>query len=389
LPLGSTGAQGAQWQVPVCIRYETGDGNSTECFLLDKPSAEYPLRNASSCPAGISANANGTGYYIAAYRGGLLENLLGKASEWLNAAERITLLHDLKELANSGDAKESAALAAARTFANSPERQLGVEAREIVGEARDLVPPALRPNYAAFVRKTFGASAAQLGWQAKTEDDADTRLLRASLVPFVAREGDDAALQSEARRLALDWLEEHRGIDPDMLRAVLSTAAYSSGQKLFDHLLTELKNTEDRHERGAIVAALGSFRDPGIVQQALGLLLSPQIDVRETVHLILSGLGEPPTEKLPFEFVKAHYDEILKRLPRAGDLDAAASLVLVGGPFCDEPSRRAFVGFFQLRVANFLGGPRNYAQVLEGIRLCEARRAAQSEDVAQFFARQQ
>jgi alanyl aminopeptidase len=388
LPLGSTGSQSAQWRVPVCVRSVAGGDSAPECFLLDKPSAEFPLKNASSCPAEIFANGNGTGYYITSYQSELLDKLLAEGSDLLYAAERVTLLHDLKALADSGDAKESAALTAARAFANSPERQLGVEAREIVGGARDLVPPALRPNYAAFVRKTFAASAAKLGWQAKSEDDADTRLFRASLVPFVAREGEYVALQEEARHLAFAWLEDRRGIDPDMLRVVLSTAAYSSGQNLFDRLLAELPKTEDRHERSAIVAALGSFRDPKLVQQALGLILVPQLDIRETVHLLLGGLGEPETQRLPFEFVKAHYDDLLKRLPRAGDLDAAASLVLVGGPFCDEPSRRAFVDFFQDRVANFLGGQRNYAQVLEGIRLCEARRAAQSEDVAQFFARQ-
>jgi cytosol alanyl aminopeptidase len=388
-PLGSTGSQGTQWQVPVCVRYQAGDSPATECFLLDKPSAEFPLKSASSCPAGISANAGGTGYYITSYQGGLLEKELGDGSEWLNAAERVTLLHDLKTLADSGDAKESAALAAARTFANSKERQLAAQAREIVGGARDLVPPALRPNYAAFIRKTFGARAAELGWSAKPDDDADTRLLRASLVPFVAREGRDTALQAEARRLANGWLENRTGVDFDMLRAVLSTTAFSGGQDLFDRLLAELKKTQDRRERGVIVAALSSFRDPKIVQQAIELLFAPQFDVRETAGLMFSGLGDPQTQTLPFEFVKAHYDEVLKRLPREGDFDAAAALPFVGEPFCDEPSRRAFVEFFQDRVSHFLGGPRNYAQVLEGIRLCEAQRAAQSEDVAKFFAQQQ
>ena len=386
LPLGSTGAQGARWQVPVCVRYQGGADNSTECFLLDKLSAEFPLKNASSCPAAIFANASGVGYYVTAYRGGLLEKLLAKGSDWLSATERLTLLHDLKALANSGDATESAALDAARVFAQSSEWPLGVEAREIVGAARDMVPTALRPNYAAFVRRTFGADAAKLGWKAKADDGAETRLLRSSVVPFVAREGDDNALQGEARRLALGWLDNRKGIDPDMLRVVLSTAAYSGGADLFDRLLAELKKTEDRHDRGAIVGALGSFRDPALVERALGLLLVPELDVRETVHLIFSGLNEPRTQTLPFEFVKAHHDEILKRVPREGDLDAAASLVFVGGPFCDEPSRVAFVDFFKDRVGNFLGGPRNYAQVLESIRLCEARRAAQSEDVTRFFA---
>jgi len=386
LPMGSTGGQGAQWQVPVCVRYPAGDTTETECFLLDKPTATFPLKSTSSCPDGISANAGGSGYYIASYQGDLLDRLLRSGGEWLSSAERVTLLHDLKALAGSGDVNESAALAAAQTFANSNERQLAAQAREIVGEARDLVPPTLRSNYAAFVRKTFGSRAMELGWSTRPDDDPETRLQRASLVPFVAREGDDAALQGAARRLADDWLENHRGVGPDMLRPVLSTAAFSGGPDLFDRLLAKLQTTQDRHERGAILAALASFRDPKTDQRALELVLDPKFDVREIVGVIFSGLGNPQTQMLPFEFLRTHYDDVLKRLPRAGDYDAAASLPFVGGPFCDEPSRQAFVDFFQDRVSHYLGGPRNYAQVLEGIRLCEARRAAQSENVAAFFS---
>ena len=213
--------------------------------------------------------------------------------------------------------------------------------------------------------------------------------MRASLVPFVAREGDDTALQAGALLLTLGWLDNRKGIDPDMLHAVLSTAAFSGRQDLFDRLLAELKKTQDRRQRGAIIGALGSFRDPKIVQQALGLLLDPQFDMREISRLAFTGMGDLQTQTLPFEFLKAHYDEVLKRVPREGDFDGAAMLPFVGGAFCDEPSRLAYVGFFQDRVASYLGGPRNYAQVLESIRLCEAQRAAQSEDVAQFFARQQ
>jgi len=388
LPLGSTASHGASWQTPVCVRYDAGDGAAKECFLLDKTSAEFPLKNASSCPARISANADGGGYYISAYPGELLEKMLADKSGWSDAAERVTLLHDLRTLAEAGDARESAALAAAQTSANSPERELAAQAREIVLGARDLVPSALLRNYAAFVRRAFGARAVELGWSAKPDDDADTRLLRANLVPFVAQTGEDGDLQAEARHLALGWLKDRKGVDPEMLRAVLTTAAFGGGQDLFDRLVAELNKTQDRSERGAILAALGSFGDPKIARQALELVLDTKRDIRETARLLLGSSHDPRTAAVPFEFIKAHYDELLERLPREGDFDTGSMLLFSGRPFCDEPSRRAFVEFFQDRAPRFLGGPRNYAQVLEGIRLCEARRAAQSEDVSLFFTGQ-
>jgi len=103
-------------------------------------------------------------------------------------------VHDLKTLAGSGDAKESAALAAARTFANSPERQLAANPAKSLAVARVCwCLPRFLPNYAAFIRKTFGARAGgpRLGRPSRMTI-ADTRLMRASLVPFVhARRRDD------------------------------------------------------------------------------------------------------------------------------------------------------------------------------------------------------
>ena len=71
-----------------------------------------------------------------------------------------------------------------------------------------------------------------------------------------------------------------------------------------------------------------------------------------------------------------------------GGFDARAMLPSVGQTFCDATSRAEFVNFFENKVKDWVGGPRNYAQVLEGIRLCEAQKAAQSADVAAFFSKQ-
>jgi alanyl aminopeptidase len=376
LPIGSSGSHDERWQVPVCVRYQTEAGAQSECFLLDRPSAEFPLSKAGSCPTGLAPNADAAGYYIASYDG-------PKAS--MSAAERLTFLHDLAALAGAGDARESTALQAAESSANDPERQISTEARGIVAGVRDLVPPTLAANYAAFIRKNFGPRAHELGWTAKPADDSEIRLLRASLVPFVAREGGDEELRKEARRLTDHWLETRQGIDPDMLSAVLSTAAFSGDQPLFDTLLRELEKTKDLHQRAVMIGALASFRDPKIVNESLNLLLDPELDVRESARLLFGPLGDRATEKMPFEFVKANYDPLLKRIPSGGGSDGGAFLPFVGTPLCDEPSRHEFVDFFQDRVQHSLGAPRNYAQVLEGIRLCEARRAAQAADVEQFF----
>jgi alanyl aminopeptidase len=236
------------------------------------------------------------------------------------------------------------------------------------------------------VLKTFGARARSLGWSAKPGEDQETTLLRPNIVPFVARY--DATLAAEARKLADEWLKNRKGVDANMLSSILSTAAYHGGRALFDAMVRELKKTQDVRQRGWIISALGSFRNPSLVAAALDLVIHSDIDTRETAGLLYSGLGNPATERMSFEFVKANFDEILKRAPSGGGSDFGSSLPYSAGSFCDAKSEQEYVDFFGERAKKFTGGPRVYAQVLEGIRLCEAEKAAQSADIAAYFAKQ-
>jgi hypothetical protein len=140
--------------------------------------------------------------------------------------------------------------------------------------------------------------------------------------------------------------------------------------------------------RGSMIRALGSFRDPKLVAAALDLVIHSDIDTRETAGLLYSGLGDKKTERLSFEFVKANYDEILKRAPSGGGSDFGAVLPYSASAFCDAASEKEYIEFFGERAKKFTGGPRVYDQVLEGIRLCEAEKAAQSADIARYFAKQ-
>lgn len=385
LPIGSKGSAARTWQVPVCVRYQTPKGIERECFLLETESADFKLTKASSCPAWIAANESASGYYISAYEGDLLDRMVTEGAKVLNPAEQLTLLHDVSSLAESGDYKIGRALDAAAKFAASPEREIVGEARNIVAGAKFLVPEPLLDNYGKFVRKVFGARARSLGWSTHPGEDQETRLLRPQVVPFVARY--DTALAAEARRLADGWLGNRKGIDPDMLGSVLTAAAYHGDRALFDALLRELPKTQDLHQREAIIAALSSFREPDLVAAALDLVIHSDIDTRETAGLLYSGEGAPRTRHMAFDFVKAHYDEILKRAPSGGGSDFGAQLPYTAGAFCDAPSEKEYIDFFAERSKSFTGGPRIYQQMLENIRLCEARKAAEGADVEAYFAR--
>ena len=173
-----------------------------------------------------------------------------------------------------------------------------------------------------------------------------------------------------------------------MVGSVLTTAAQFGDRALFDTMTAELAKTTDRQQRGRILGAMSSFRDPAIAQAAMDMVIHSAIDPRESLSLLVGPLGTQETQKLPFEFVKANYDELLKHLPSGGGFDAGAFLPFVGSASCDAASRQEFVAFFEERARKFTGGQHNYDQVLESIRLCEAQKSARAADIAAFFAKQ-
>lgn len=386
LPTGSAGDAGKVWQTPVCIRYQTAKGDQKECFLLDKPAGEFKLTHAETCPANISVNGDAAGNYVTRYDSALLAKML--AGNYLNAAERMTLLNDLRSLLTAGEIRQGEVLEAAAAFAKAPERQVSGLARGVVAATRRYVPSNLMPNYARFIQKTFGTRAAQLGWSAKPGEDPELALERSDIVPFVAEDGENKALREEARRLAVEWLKTREGVDANMVNPVLTTAARFGDRALFDAMLAELSKTTDRQQRGRILGAMGAFRDPAIAQAAMDLVLHSPIDIRESMNLLWGPLGNRETEKLPFAFVKGNYEELVKRLPTGGGFDAGAMLPFVASNGCDEASRQEFVGFFEERAKKFTGGEHNYKQVLENIRICEVQKGARSADIAAFFAKQ-
>jgi hypothetical protein len=91
---------------------------------------------------------------------------------------------------------------------------------------------------------------------------------------------------------------------------------------------------------------------------------------------------------LPFAFVRANYEHLITRLPSGGDFDARTDLLATGATFCDQGSEGEYASFFAGRARQYTGGPRLYAQRIESIHVCEARKAAESADIAAFLAKQ-
>lgn len=385
VPVG-THAPGEQtWKVPVCVEYPAGSAATRQCSLLNTKEAKMELSHAQGCPAWIVPNAGGTGYYRSNMDSGLLDKLMEQHFSNMPVGSRIALVGDIAALTRSGSMATSDALKLVPRLAASGERQIVQAGVSLAVDNSEILSDEDVPRMDRYVVATFSTRARQLGWTHKPGDDDDTRQLRAQLVPFAAGRGD-AELGSQAKPLALQWIEDRKALPADLAPGVIRTAAVWGDATLFDVYLNAVRKTEDRRQRGWLFQGLGSFRQPELVQRALRIPLDPAFDLRETFGLLFAG-GRPPTRRAAFEFARANYDALLQRMPSsiAGG-SFAASLPYTGQRLCSEEARTEVKEFFQARVEKETGGPRTLAQVLESISKCSALKARQGESLHKFLA---
>jgi len=382
LPLGSQGSSDELWDVPVCVRYRAGTDDLRECTLLEKKSADFPLSKAEGCPDAVLANAGADGYYRTAYSADLLSGLLKDDAKALDLPEKVGLIGDIAALTSGGQMRLGAALELMPPFAHDPSRPVVTKTMQIAAGLDDnMVPEPLLPKYRKYIADLYGQRAHQLGWKAQPGEDDDTRLLRPSMVSLVANVAEDPELIEQARKLASAWLADRKAVDPDMVGVVLNTAAHHGDRMLFDAYRAAARKEPDERTREQLLDAMGSFRDPEIAKIALPIVLTDEFDSRESLDIPFVLSGNRKTRDLAYDFVKNNFDALVAKLPT----DSGAFIPFAAAGYCDSAHRADAEQFFKDRSTKYSGGPRNLAQVLEGIDLCVAYKSAQQPSLVEFL----
>ena len=381
-PLGSQTPRDGRWQVPVCVRWGKGKQTGRACTLLDQAAMTWTLPTP-TCPDWLLPNAGGVGYYRSVAHGDLLARLDRHAAE-LTTFERLTLLSDVEAQLELGSMELSDALALVTRLAREKDPHLVKRAIGMVSGIEPMVPERLRPNYQRFVRKVFGARARALGLAARKGEDDDSKALRAQLVALVGGPGADPVLVREATRLAHTWIATQKGVDPEMVDAVLGVAARGGDAALWEEARAAAVATKERRLRNRFIATMASVRDPELVKRNLAIVLTDAFEPRDAYTLLWSARGERALAPVTYQFFKDHWDELIARLPR----DYGAFFPRIAPILCSSGARAEVESWFRGRSTKYLGGPRVLDASLESMDMCIAYEARHGAGLATFLSRQ-
>jgi aminopeptidase N len=294
-----------RWTIPMDVRSGASSTPRRVLFTTDGQRVA-----AGRCGEPLSANAGTVGFYRVAYDDATLA-ANRRAFGSLPNGDKIALLDDRWALAEANQAPLGSYL----SFASALGTDLDLRAWQqtltaLAAIERDERGRPGHDRFTAFARSVARPAFVSLGWDPKRGEAPERQTLRRELVEHLGA-WDDPAVVSEARRRFAGFVANRGSMDAEMQTVVLAIVAQHADQAAFDQLHAIAKSSANETEVRRYYAALGGVRDPKLVRQALGILMSPEIPPQAAaVRMRLITAMEPNDPRDVWAFYKANIDEL-------------------------------------------------------------------------------
>ena len=391
LPLGSSGNAAMPFELPLCVRTDSG----TMCGQVSTtPKTETPfkLEKPTKCPAFVFPNADGAGYLRYTPTSEQIKVLFGRSFASLTAAERFAAIDALRASFKSGAADLSAVMGALATASKDKDRTLSFAASDLLEFVSDnLVGPDERAGFGKLVAGIYRERFQKLGLTAKsTTEDPETRLLRRDLLEQMALIARDPGVRKDALALAKQVLgvggdgKLHLELAPAEIISTLLIVAVEEGKaEVWDALLVHLKATADAQLRRTLLSALVSASDEATAQKARLLLLDPALKASETLRYATNLLTVANVREANWAWLRENLAAVIARIPessRSYFIGAPASL-------CDGAREKEIRDAFQPQLKEISGASRGLDNLVERLKICAAVKAFHAPAAKKLFAR--
>ncbi len=364
------------WQVPMLLKTA---GGATQPVLLTARQQTFTL--AGACSPWVFANAGGRGYYRSSYDAKNQKQLISVVETSLTPEERIRLLGDTWVAMHVGRAGIGDYL---HLVANMKSERNTIILQNMIGNFQfihdRIAAPADKPAFEAWTRQLLDPIIQQFGWSAKPSDSDDVRQARAQIFSTLGLAGRDPKAISLATQIVASYMKSPDSVDPTMVRAAFQIASRNGDTALYDAFVSHLKSAKSPEQYYNYLGALSGFRQPALESRTLDMILSP--DVRgQDLFFAFGFFGNSQTEALAYEYIKAHYPDIVKKL--GSDMAAGGIASGVSGSFCDAGLRNDAQQFFATK--NIPDKARQLSQGRERSNICIEMKDTQGPQLAAFL----
>ena len=369
------------WQIPLSFKQQgasSGKSSTNQAELLTSFKGQVTLSGAIDP---LMANATGNGYFRTNYSSRQLSRLQEQSlPELLSVSERVSLLSDLFASSVAGLLPIDLYLQSLEKFAKDQDPYvLGLTISQI-SELEQLLEPASKSGYQAFVVKCLKPQLDRLGYERKPGDDDLTAELRSRLIKNLGTIGNDKQVIAFCRDKFEAYLADDKTLDGDLLSPIVQVMAYNGDSDEFVRIEEAWRNSTTPEARNRNLFALAAFRDKECVEKALNLCFNKEVKAQDVPHLLARLIGSSDSQAAAFKFLGDHWQEIHDKVGERKMPDIVEACRNFNKPGQLE-TLKAFIATHPMP-----SGRRSAAKTIEFATIATNFKAKQSASLAQFFA---
>jgi alanyl aminopeptidase len=373
-------APAATWRIPVGLKYETFGAVRTRAVLLAGPSDTVTLEGP---PAWVHPNADERGYYRWSVPATTRRVIAEGGERTMTVRERVGFVGNASALLDAGAVRGDEYLELLLPSARDPEPEVVAAVVVALNKVKHaFVTPELEATFAGYVRRLLGPALERIGMDRRPNEAEEVSLLRPQLLLWLGRDGRDPAVLAHAATVASAYLADPASADPSVVGVALQLRALSGDRALFDEFRRRLETATVPAERDRFLAALGYFRTPELVDEALRFAAAGPLRPQEMFEIPEGIATAVANEARPYRFVTENYGAIRAKLP---PMFLAFMPHFASG--CSMERAESARAFFAEPPHTAPGIEKEMAKVAEAVKDCAALRSREGGTVAAYLGR--
>jgi hypothetical protein len=169
-------------------------------------------------------------------------------------------------------------------------------------------------RFRAWLADHFAPAFESLGWSPARGESEKERQRRAVLLSIVGSLSEHPATLAAAEARIAPYLKSRGSLDANLAGPVVELAARRGDKARFEAYLRAMKSARTPQDRTRFEMALGSFRDPALVERALALALTDSVPTQDVVPLLVRLLGNPAARERTWEFIRERWKDLAPRV---------------------------------------------------------------------------
>lgn len=354
--------------------------NGTELpELLDQPEATFPAPKHEDV---LKLNRGQSSFFRTIYNASHLERLGEQiAAGKLEPVDRLGLLSDTFEAAKAGYSDTVSALHLLEFYKNEDNTAVWDIIAANLGAIRNLMnDDELREDMKPYMRKLVAAQLKRLDWEETEDESYFDKLLRPTILGL-ASAADETSVVDEALRRFKN-MRRPEDLPPNLRGIIYVTAARKGDADTFDKLLKMHNESSSSEERLTLASAITAFKQPELIQRALGMIDSDEVRIQDAAYWIAYSFGNRHARAATWEWMVEHWQWLHKTMGR--DLSFARMPLYAARNFGDPAFLQKYKKFFESVMSPLL--ERSYKQGVEMIEWQTEWRGRDLAAIKAFFA---